>query len=221
MKFLMLGGLSALLVVAGAGPLIKGANAQVFSSQRTQTTRVENGDVPVGGTQDGTAQGVLTPRTPAELSQSGAVLQTTLEQDETLYLNKKSTYDYDLVLRSASSIGSQRLPVGTIVRGRFEPAEGGLVYRASSVEVADRIYRVDAYSELLRDRKDPRQTSTGAILTDAAIGAAGGYVLGEVLGDAGVVEVLGGAAAGVLVGNTTAPFVVVISPEDSITLYAN
>lgn len=214
MKFLMLGGLSALFVIAGAGPLVKEANAQVFSSQRTQTTTTETGP-------NGTAQGVFTPRTPAELSQSGAVLETTLEQDETLYLNKKSTYDFDLVLRSASSIGSQRLPVGTIVRGRFEPAEGGLVYRASSVEVADRIFRVDAYSELLRDRKDPRQTSTGAILTDAAIGAAGGYVLGEVLGDAGVVEVLGGAAAGVLVGNTTAPFVVVISPEDPITLYAN
>ncbi|MEL6814337.1 MAG: hypothetical protein AAFP03_05925 [Cyanobacteria bacterium J06598_3] len=216
MKFLMLGGLSALLVVTGAGPLVKGANAQVFSSQRSQTSTVENGTVPSDA-----AQGVPTPRTPAELSQNGAVLQTTLEQDETLYLNNKSTYDYDLVLRSASSIGSQRLPVGTIVRGQFEPFEGGLVYRASSVEVADRIYQVDASSELLHARKDPRQISTGAILTDAAIGAAGGYVLGEVLGDAGVVEVIGGAAAGVLVGNTTAPFVVVVNPEDAITLYAN
>ena len=184
------------LALVGFGPLSAAANAQVFSSQRAQNT-------------------------PAELTQTGATLRTTLEQDDTLYLNKDKTYDYDLVLQADSAIGNQRLPVGTIVRGRFEPADGGLVYVANSVEVADRIYQINAASELIRDRKDPRQTSTGAILTDAAIGAAGGYVLGEVLGRPDLWEVAGGAAAGVLVGNTTAPFVVVISPEDPIVLYSN
>lgn len=188
-------GLTALALV-GFGPLATTAAAQVFSSQRA-------------------------PGTPAELSQADVTLRATLEQDETLYLNKNKTYDYDLVLRTAAAIGNQRLPVGTIIRGRFEPAEGGLVYVANSVEVADRIYQVNAASDLIRDRKDPRQTSTGAILTDAAIGAAGGYVLGEVLGRPDLWEVAGGAAAGVLVGNTTAPFVVVIKPEDSIVLYSN
>jgi len=66
-----------------------------------------------------------------------------------------------------------------------------------------------------------RETSTGAVLTDAAIGAAGGYVLGEVLGNADVWEIVGGAAAGVVVGNTTAPLTVVIRPEDEIMLYSN
>ena len=153
--------------------------------------------------------------------QGNIALRATLEQDETLYLNRDKIYDYDLVLRSASAIGSQRLPVGTIIRGRFEPAAGGLIYRANSVEIADRIIAVEAASDLLRDRKDPRQTSTGAILTDAAIGAVGGYIIGEVLGKPDLWEVAGGAAAGVLVGNTTAPFVVIVRPEDPITLYAN
>ncbi len=184
------------LALVGFGPLSAAASAQVFSSQRAQNT-------------------------PAELTQTGATLRTMLEQDETLYLNKNKTYDYDLVLRTDSAIGNQRLPVGTVIRGRFEPADGGLVYVANSVEVADRIYQINAASDLIRDRKDPRQTSTGAILTDAAIGAAGGYVLGEVLGRPDLWEVAGGAAAGVLVGNTTAPFVVVISPEDSIVLHSN
>lgn len=213
MKSLVFGSLSALFLSTlgiGLGPFSMGAQAQVFSSQRSQTSTGQSGP----------SQSVPA-RSPSELSQGSATLQTTLEQDETLYLNRKETYDYDLVLRTASAIGSQRLPVGTIVRGRFEPAEGGLVYRANSVELADRIFQVDAYSELLRDRKDPRQITAGAILTDAAIGAAGGYVLGEVLGDASVLEVLGGAAAGVVVGNTTAPFVVVINPEDAIVLYTN
>lgn len=161
------------------------------------------------------------PTATPSVQQGNAVLRATLEPQDTLYLNKDKTYDYDLILRSASAIGNQRLPVGTVIRGRFEPAEGGLVYVANSVEIASRIYAIEANSELLRDRKDPRQTSTGAILTDAAIGAAGGYILGEVLGKPDLWEVAGGAAAGVLVGNTTSPRAVVIRPEDTIMLFAN
>ncbi|MEL6160448.1 MAG: hypothetical protein AAFQ40_15770 [Cyanobacteria bacterium J06623_5] len=199
MKSLMLGGLSALLLL-GAGPLTIGAGAQVFSSQRNP--------------QNGSAQR-------GQVAQQSSVLRTRLERDETLYLDRKGTYDYDLVLQSEASFGGRRLPVGTIIRGQFEPAEGGLVYVADSVELADRIVQINAVSELMRDDKDPRQTSTGAILTDAAIGAAGGYVLGEVFGDAGVWEVIGGAAAGVVVGNTTAPLVVVVKPEQEIALFSN
>jgi hypothetical protein len=197
MKYLTLGGLSVLLAGFGLlSPLASEANAQVFSSQRAQNT-------------------------PTELSGQNVTLQTTLELDETLYLDRKGTYSYDLVLSTDTAIGNQRLPVGTVVRGQFEPAEGGLVYVADSVEIADRIYQISATSELLRDRKDPRQTSTGAILTDAAIGAVGGYVLGEVFGRPDIWEVAGGAAAGVLVGNTTAPSVVVVKPEDTIVLRSN
>ena len=204
MKSLLLGGLSALLVV-GLGPLATEASAQVFSSQRQPNTSSQN-----------TSQNPA----PGGLRQGNGELRTTLERDETLYLSKNETYSQNLVLRSATAIGGRRLPVGTIVRGRFEPAEGGLVYVANSVEIAGQIYQINAVSELLRDRKDPRQTSTGAILTDAAIGAAGGYVLGEIFGRPDFLEVVGGAAAGVVVGNTTAPFVVVVSPEDPIVLFA-
>lgn len=221
MKTLMFGGLSALLVMSAGLLEIAPAGAQVFSSQRNaQRTSVEqSGSQPLG--ESAPAQSSDS-QTNSQIAQGNTALRTTLKgQGETLYLNKTNTYEYDLVLRSESAIGGQRLPVGAIIRGRFEPAEGGLVYVADSVELGDRIVRVSAVSELLRDRKDPRQTSTGAVLTDAAIGAAGGYVLGEVLGDAGVIEVIGGAAAGVIVGNTTAPFVVVIRPEDQIVLYSN
>lgn len=196
MKSLLVGGLSALLMV-GLGPMATGASAQVFSSQRD----------PSATTQE-------------ELSRGSGELQAALKRDETLYLSKNGTYDQDLILRSESAIGSQRLPVGTVVRGRFEPAEGGLVYVANSVEIADRIYQINAVSEVMRSRKDPRETSTGAILTDAAIGALGGYVLGEVFGRPDLLEVVGGAAAGVLVGNTTAPSVVVVRPDDPIVLFA-
>ncbi|NJM96687.1 MAG: hypothetical protein HC800_05370 [Phormidesmis sp. RL_2_1] len=203
MKSLVIGGATA-LVLAGFGPFAIAANAQVFSSQRNQ----------------GVSQTGAQAQAPEAVRGEGT-LQTTLEQKETLYLDKNGTYEHDLVLSQESAIGNRRLPIGTVVRGRFEPAEGGLFYVADSIEIADRIYQISAVSELLRDRKDPRETSTGAILTDAAIGAVGGYVLGEVFGRPDLLEVLGGAAAGVVVGNTTAPSVVVISPEDPIVLYAN
>lgn len=209
MKSIVVGGLATLSFASvGFANLFLPESAIAQSTTRTT-------DPPVSRTE----QRSSSPRT--NPSQTSGVLRATLEQEQTLYLDKDKTYDYDLILRSGSAIGSQRLPVGTIIRGQFEPAEGGLVYVANSVEIADRIYPVRASSDLIRDRKDPRQTSTGAILTDAAIGAAGGYILGEVFGDADLWEIAGGAAAGVLVGNTTAPFVVVIKPEDMITLFAN
>ncbi len=214
MNFLALSGLSAFLMV-GFGPLSSVASAQVFSSQRSPNAQSQSPQPtqPAPGSPVPSSRPVAIP--------DSTVVQTTLEQTETLYLSKDSTYAYDLVVRDAAALGGQQLPVGTIIRGQFEPAEGGLMYVADSVEIADRIYPVSAVSELFRDRKDPRQTSTGAVLTDAAIGAAGGYVLGEVFGDAGVWEVVGGAAAGAVVGNATAPFVVVIRPEDQIALYSN
>ena len=206
MRWLMnkrtIGSLSALLLLA-SGPLSTAATAQVFSSQRNGQT--QTGEVSAS----------------EQVAQNESAIQTTLDHSETLYLDKRGTYPYDLVVRSETTFGGRRLPVGAVIRGQFQPADGGLFYVAESVELADRIYPISAVSQLIRDRKDPRETSAGAILTDAAIGAAGGYVLGEVLGDAEFLEVLGGAAAGVVIGNTTAPFVVVIKPDEPIVLYAN
>ena len=92
---------------------------------------------------------------------------------------------------------------------------------ADSAEVGDRIVELKATSETLTDQKDPRQTDTGDIIEDAAIGAAGGLIIGEILGDVDFLEILGGAAAGVVVGNVTAQSVVVIEPDQSILLYQN
>ncbi|MEO1791794.1 MAG: hypothetical protein AAFR25_06180 [Cyanobacteria bacterium J06629_19] len=203
MKSLVFVGLSALMLT-GFGPLSIGANAQVFSSQRSPQNQQS---------QNQQSQN-------RQVAQS-SVLQAAFDRDETLYLDRDGTYEYDLVLRRESNFAGRRLPVGTIIRGQFQPAEGGLVYVANSVELSDRIVQINAVSELMRDNKDPRQTSAGAIATDAAIGAAGGYVLGEVFGDAGFWEIAGGAAAGVLVGNTTAPLVVVVRPDQEIALYSN
>lgn len=153
------------------------------------------------------------------LAQAAPVLRTTIRGDETLYLDEDKTHEYSLRLENAAEINGLSLPAGSLVRGQFEPVDGGLRYVADSVEVGDRIYDLSAFSETLTDQKDPRETDTGDIIEDAAIGAGGGLVLGEILGSPDLIEILGGAAAGVLVGNVTAQTVVVIEPDQAILLY--
>ncbi|MBT9316926.1 hypothetical protein [Leptothoe spongobia] len=158
---------------------------------------------------------------PVIVAQTTQTLNTVIRSDEPLYLNKDDVHEYNLRLENRTAVGDRFLPEGSIIRGQFEPVDGGLRYVADSAEVGDRIFDLNAVSETLTDRKDPRQVGTGDIIEDAAIGAAGGLIIGEVLGDADFLEILGGAAAGVVVGNVTAPTVVVIEPDQSILLYQN
>ncbi|MEO0349997.1 MAG: hypothetical protein AAF282_08110 [Cyanobacteria bacterium P01_A01_bin.15] len=153
------------------------------------------------------------------VAQADQSLDTVIRSDDTLYLDPDQTHDYNLVLENRTTVDDRFLPEGSIIRGQFEPVDGGLRYVANSAEVGDRIFDLDAVSETLTDQKDPRQTGTGDIIEDAAIGATGGLIIGEVLGDVDFLEILGGAAAGVIVGNVTAQSVVVIEPDQSILLF--
>lgn len=146
-------------------------------------------------------------------------IQAIAPNSEALYLNTNSTVEQSLQVGAATNLNGRSVPAGSIIRGRFEPAEGGLRYVATGVEVGNQVYAINATSELLRDIKDPRETTTGAILTDAGIGAAGGAAVGGILtGRVSVGSILGGAAAGAIIGNTTAQRVVVIEPNQTLTL---
>ncbi len=146
-------------------------------------------------------------------------IQAIAPNTETLYLNNNVTVEQTLQVGAATNLNGRSIPAGAIVRGRFEPAKGGVRYVATAVEVGNQVYAVNATSELLRDIKDPRETNTGAILTDAGIGAAGGAAVGGILtGRVSVGSILGGAAAGAIIGNTTAQRVVVLEPNQTLTL---
>ena len=143
-------------------------------------------------------------------------------QKQTLYLNKDSTYNYNLIATQRGTIGNVTVFVGATVVGKYVPTEGGLRYKAQAVTYDQYSYRINAASQTLADVKDPRDTSTGAVAEDAGIGAAGGVVLGEVLGGgANVEEAVLGGAAGAATGNLTVDRVVVIKPDESILLYAD
>lgn len=153
------------------------------------------------------------------IAQSSPSVTATSAQSQTLYLNNDRTYSYNLIARERGAIGDVTVPAGATITGKFVPADGGLRYVAEAVTYDDYSYTINASSGVIKDVKDPRDTSAGAIAKDAGIGAAGGTVLGEVLGDAGAAEIVGGAAAGAATGNLTADRVVVVEPNSAIALY--
>lgn len=146
-------------------------------------------------------------------------IQAITPNSERLYLNTNAAVEQSLQVGAATSLNGRSIPAGSTIRGRFEPAKGGVRYVATAVEVNNQVYPVNAASDLLRDIKDPRETSTGSILTDAGIGAVGGAALGGIFGDRiSIGSVVGGAAAGAVIGNVTAQRVVVVEPNQTLTL---
>ena len=160
-----------------------------------------------------------TQRSEFTIAQNSPDLKAQSAQQETLYLNNDRTYSYNLIAQEQGSIGDVTIPKGATIVGKYVPADGGLQYVAEAVTYDDNSYTINASSGVIKDVKDPRDTSAGAIAEDAGIGAAGGTILGEVLGDAGAGEIIGGAAAGAAAGNLTAERVVVIDPDAAIALY--
>ncbi|MBE9079645.1 hypothetical protein IQ241_20505 [Romeria aff. gracilis LEGE 07310] len=155
---------------------------------------------------------------PTLMAQS-ATIEASSAQEDTLYLNEDRNYSYNLEVERGITVNGLYLPAGTVIQGRYEPAgDDGLQYIADTAIVGNRAYNLQATSRVLDDQKDPRDTSIGSIGGDAAIGAAGGAALSEIFGDIDVIEVLGGAAAGVAVGNLMADRVVVVRPDDLILL---
>jgi hypothetical protein len=154
---------------------------------------------------------------------AGQPLVTKLADDQTLYINNGETVSVRLRVDRdvrATNSGVVLIPAGAIVEGQFVPVDGGSRFVASTLSSRGASVSLSGGSDLITDVKDPRQVNTGSIATDAAIGAAGAAVLAGVLGDRAIAteEVLAGAAAGVIVGNVTAPRVTVIEADDSIVV---
>jgi len=110
------------------------------------------------------------------------------------------------------------IPRGSEIRGRFTPVRGGLKFIADAVVVKGQYYPLQASSDILYDEKDPREYSGEAIAGDALIGAGAGALLGALTGGVSWGGILGGAAASTLIGNVTAPRVVVVSPDRPLNI---
>ncbi|OIP71906.1 MAG: hypothetical protein AUK48_11725 [Oscillatoriales cyanobacterium CG2_30_44_21] len=147
---------------------------------------------------------------------AGQAIAAKINRQDTLYINKGETVDASLVVAQdiPASNGTVLIPAGALIEGQFVPAEGGSKFVAQKFTSRGATVKLQAESALINDVKDPRETNAGAILTDAGIGGAAGAVLGGVLrGNVQIIDILGGAAASVLVGNVTAPQATVIEPN--------
>jgi hypothetical protein len=152
---------------------------------------------------------------------AGQTIATKINRQDTLYIAKGETVAASLLVAQdiAANNGTVLIPAGAVIEGQFVPAEGGSRFVAQKFTSRGATVRLQAESDLINDIKDPRETNTGAILTDAGIGGAAGAVLGGVLrGNVQIIDILGGAAASVLVGNVTAPQVTVIEPSTVINV---
>jgi uncharacterized protein YcfJ len=152
---------------------------------------------------------------------AGTVISAAPSQETggTLYLNTDRSYPGTLLVAEdvLDTNGNVALPAGTEIRGTFRPVKGGQRFYAESAVVNGRFFTVRATSQTLRDVKDPRYTGGGKIATDAAIGAAGGALLGWALGNPGT-GAIAGALGGGVIGNVTAPQVVVVDQNNPIDL---
>ena len=152
---------------------------------------------------------------------AGQTIATKINRQDTLYINKGETVNASLLVAQdiAANNGTVLIPAGAVIEGQFVPAEGGSRFIAQRFTSRGATVRLQGESALINDMKDPRETGAGAILTDAGIGGAAGAVLGGVLrGNVQIIDILGGAAASVLVGNVTAPQVTVIEPSTVINV---
>lgn len=153
---------------------------------------------------------------------SGQPIVTRLIGEETLYVNSgqrlpaKLRVEQDII----GNNGTVVIPVGSTIEGEFSPTNGGSKFVARTLTSRGATVALSAESDVIKDTKDPRETSIGAIATDVAIGAAGASILAAVTGDRAIAteEILAGAAAGAIIGNTTAPNATVIDPKAAINL---
>lgn len=153
--------------------------------------------------------------------QQGTILPVTSRfSEEAQYFAPDGVHSFTVVVSQNifDLNGRLMLPAGSLVYGQFQPVAGGLEFVANSMEVSGRTFPLQASSGLINDEKDPREFSTESIAGDTAIGATAGAILGILTGGMSTAGVIGGAAAGVTIGNVTAPQVVVIRPGQSFNL---
>jgi hypothetical protein len=154
---------------------------------------------------------------------SGETIDVRLNSNETLYISTGERKAADLLVDQnvISETGVVLIPQGAIISGEFVPVSGGSKFVAKTLTSRGGTVRMVAESALINDVKDPRESSFGSIAGDAAIGAAAGALLGGLFGGRSIVateNILGGAAAGAIVGNVTAPQVVVIEASQPLSI---
>ncbi len=158
----------------------------------------------------------------ALLLRSGDLIVASYGSSERLFVAPGETVPLNVVLDTPlrDAQGNMVVPAGAILEGQFQPVSGGTQFVSRAVTVNGQSYPLYAQSAVVPLQKDPRQTSGEAIVQDALIGAAAGAFLSGIFGSRVISteRVLGGAAAGAVLGNVTAPEVAILEPGAPLNL---
>lgn len=116
------------------------------------------------------------------------------------------------------------IPRGSQIEGVLEPVEGGTQFVAREVVIATTNERLPLFasSQVISQTETISRQSDPDLLEGAAIGAAAGALIGEIFGSIDVLEVLGGAGAGLIASlflrGDEEVEVFVIEPENDLIL---
>ncbi|MGD1905322.1 MAG: hypothetical protein ACFB0C_04925 [Leptolyngbyaceae cyanobacterium] len=145
-------------------------------------------------------------------AKSTSTISASVGITDLVYIATGETLAYPLTVNSPVNVNGLLVPPGSVIPGEFRPVAGGSQYFADRVLIGGNPYPLSVTSDLINDFKDPRETTFGATLGDALIGAAAGAALGPI-------GAVGGALIGAIIGNVSAPQVVELMPNQTLTLY--
>ncbi|AFZ20069.1 hypothetical protein [Allocoleopsis franciscana] len=158
---------------------------------------------------------------------AGTVIPVELEKAEKIVVTPDETAPVTLLVATdiRTDTGTILIPEGSKIEGELRPVSTGtqFVAKALTLNNSNRRLPIGATSQVITEREIIKKgTDVGQILKGAAIGAAASAVLAEIFGSINVPEVLGGAGlgaiAGLLLGGNRQAEVIVVNPEEDLSL---
>ncbi|ABW28536.1 hypothetical protein [Acaryochloris marina] len=143
------------------------------------------------------------PRSSRVALRSGTVIPAAYQGAERIILKPDETLPVTLTVveNVRNSRGTILIPRGSRIAGQLEPSGDGSQFVANTLILTNRERQdIDATSDVITRREEIRKGNNDRIWQGALVGGAAAGVLAEIFGDAGVLEVLGGAGAGALGG---------------------
>lgn len=204
--------LTALSLGTGTiAPLIgfeRPAAAGIFAQQNTGTQRNRISQNTSGRVLEGTSFEVVEPNGKRIIVTPDETARVTLETREAV----------------RSQAGTVLIPRGTRIEGEFRPAEDGTRFVARRIIFRDGTEQnIDGSTNIVNERRRiQRGTNTDPIWQGALVGGAASAVISSIVTRPGIFKTLAGAGAGALagylIGGRKRTEVIVVEPDEPLTL---
>ncbi|WP_404790842.1 hypothetical protein [Altericista sp. CCNU0014] len=184
------------------------AAAGIFAQQNTSTQRYRISQNTSGRVLEGTSFDVVEPDGKRIIVTPDETARVTLETSEAV----------------RSQAGTVLIPRGTRIEGEFRPAEDGTQFVARRIIFRDGTEQnIDGSTNIVNERRRiQRGTNTDPIWQGALVGGAASAVISSIVTRPGIFKTLAGAGAGALagylIGGRRRTEVIVVEPDEPLTL---